>query len=143
MKSAPSSYKLPTRQRLAGARAPRDRRSRARCTHDTPHLFCWFNLTLPPAPMPLHAGSLLADTMKRLYANEQPLRAAALAHKCTVITDGWDDVKSNHLGNVLVGSAWGIFFQGTKKLASTDHEDAESVASIVAQGIQKTGALSV
>eukprot|EP00965_Chrysotila_dentata_P236241 6201208-Pleurochrysis_carterae.AAC.2 len=92
----------------------------------------------------LAAGPLLNETVDRLRAAEQPLRMAANLHKQTVLVDGWDDVERNHLVNVLVASAKGMFFQGTKKLLlSGDHEDAELVADIIMAGMKSAGALNV
>eukprot|EP00965_Chrysotila_dentata_P170792 5637974-Pleurochrysis_carterae.AAC.2 len=68
---------------------------------------------------------------------------AANLHKQTVLVDSRDDVEWNHLVNVLVGSAKGMFFQGTKKPLSGDHEDAKSVADIIMAGMKSAGALNV
>eukprot|EP00965_Chrysotila_dentata_P160647 5304660-Pleurochrysis_carterae.AAC.1 len=78
---------------------------------------------------------------------KQPLRLAANMIKCMVVIDGWDDIEKNHLVNVLVGlvgSAKGFFFLRTKKRTSkNDHEDCESVANVIMQGMQTVCVLSV
>eukprot|EP00965_Chrysotila_dentata_P257911 6213040-Pleurochrysis_carterae.AAC.2 len=91
----------------------------------------------------LAAVPLLNETVDRLCQSEQSLRMTANLHKSTVMVDGWDDVNRNHLVNVLIGSAKAMFFQGTKKLLSGDHEDAKAVAEITTAGMKSAGALSV
>eukprot|EP00966_Prymnesium_polylepis_P125710 2906699-Prymnesium_polylepis.1 len=59
------------------------------------------------------------------------------------MSDGWDDIERNHLINFLIGSAKGVFFDGTIMLSSNDHEDAKAVAKHICDAIEKQGALSV
>ena len=40
--------------------------------------------------------------------------------------DGWDDIDRNHLVNLLYGTASMSFFEGTTRLTSEQHEDAQS-----------------
>eukprot|EP00965_Chrysotila_dentata_P145529 4806962-Pleurochrysis_carterae.AAC.1 len=87
------------------------------------------------APRALVARTVAARTTILLCTpgRHPAARSSSCAHrrptfKCTVITDGWDYVERYHLVNVLISSARDIFFQGTKELASSDHEDAEAVA---------------
>ena len=77
-------------------------------------------------------GDLLESTTLRLRADEKPLRDAATADGCTVVSDGWDDVERNHLINFLVVTQKGAFFDGTVKLTSTDSENATAVAKLLA-----------
>eukprot|EP00965_Chrysotila_dentata_P116366 3846770-Pleurochrysis_carterae.AAC.1 len=64
-------------------------------------------------------------------------------NKYTLVMDGWDDVEKNHLVNVQIGSAKALFFQGTKKLTSTNLENAQGVADMIITGMRSTGALNV
>ena len=89
------------------------------------------------------AGDLLESTTRRLMSEEEPLRKACMADGATVVSDGWDDVEHNHLINFLVATQKGAFFDGTVKLGSEDHENAEAVAKHIAAEIEKVGALKI
>lgn len=86
---------------------------------------------------------LLQKAVKRLKAEEQPLRDACTAHGCTVVSDGWDDISNHHLINFLVATNRGAFFDGTVKIGSNDKEDAKAVADLICEEIQRVGALKV
>lgn len=73
-------------------------------------------------------GKDLRNLVVSLKEEEAPLRVAALKNCATVLSDGWDTVDRIHLVNQLVGTSEGIFFDGTVKLESTDHENADFVA---------------
>ena len=88
-------------------------------------------------------GDLLDSTTARLKAEEAPLRENMLRDSGTVVSDGWDDVDKNHLINFLVGTAKGMFFDGTIKLKSDDHEDAAAVANLIIAEIERVGATSI
>eukprot|EP00965_Chrysotila_dentata_P047505 1575415-Pleurochrysis_carterae.AAC.1 len=92
---------------------------------------------------PLRARDFLDETVERRHENDKPLCRAVFANKCAIMSDGWDDIERNYLVNVLVDSSKGVFFHATKMLTSADHEDAESVAIIIIEGMRSTGALSV
>lgn len=88
-------------------------------------------------------GDLLQATVKRLKADERPMREACTEFGCTVVSDGWDDVERNHLINFLVATPRGAFFDGTFRLDSNDHEDAKLVAKLISDEIERHGALNV
>ena len=48
-----------------------------------------------------------------------------------VLSDGWSDVNSAHLANLLLATRNGTYFEGAIELGSDDHEDAEAVAKIM------------
>ena len=84
-------------------------------------------------------GDLLDSTVKRLRADEMPLRESALEDGGTVVSDGWDDVERQHLINFMVVTRKGSFFDGTVKLTSKDHEDAQAVFELLAAEIERVG----
>lgn len=88
-------------------------------------------------------GDLLDSSTLRLKNDEQPMRDVFLKEGGTVISDGWDDIQSNHLVNLLVGTCRGMFFEGTVKLTSNDSEKAEDIAKIISDEIKSVGALNV
>ena len=67
-------------------------------------------------------GDLLEKTTDTLKAEERPVRGDVLKYGGSIISDGWDDVNSSHLINVLIGSATTTFFEGTYQLTSADSE---------------------
>ena len=98
----------------------------------------------PPAYKPpdrnRRGADLLESTTRRLQAEEAPKRLADLIeYGGTIVSDGWDDVERNHLINLLLVAAAGIYFDGTVQLGSADHEDAEKVASIIKGEIKRVG----
>mmetsp|Transcript_25022 Transcript_25022/g.60444 ORF Transcript_25022/g.60444 Transcript_25022/m.60444 type:complete len:672 (-) Transcript_25022:220-2235(-) len=97
---------------------------------------------VPPDRKRLH-GDLLERTTSRLKKEEQPVRENMLKHGCTVISDGWDDVSSAHLINILVGVSSAAFFEGTHKLTSEHSEDAAFIAKLIGDQIDRIGATSV
>eukprot|EP00966_Prymnesium_polylepis_P044931 1040766-Prymnesium_polylepis.1 len=82
---------------------------------------------------------LLDSTTAKLQAEEQPVRENMLKHGGTVISDGWDDITSTHLINLLIGVCGGAFFEGTYKLKSGDSEDAAAVAKLIIDQIYRIG----
>ena len=72
-------------------------------------------------------GDLLEKTTDTLKAEERPVRGEVLKFGGSIISDGWDDVNSSHLINVLIGSATTTFFEGTYQLTSADSENAEAI----------------
>ena len=86
---------------------------------------------------------LLDSTTARLKASEAPLREAVVHDGGTVVSDGWDDIEKNHLINFLVGTAKGMFFDGTIKLSSEDSEDASRVAQLIIDQIYRVGCLTI
>lgn len=89
------------------------------------------------------AGDILERSVKRLKADEQPIRDSCTVHGCTIVSDGWDDVERNHLINFLCSTTHGSFFDGTIKLSSEDKEDATAVAALLSDEIERVGALKV
>ena len=88
-------------------------------------------------------GDLLDSTVTRLKMEEQPTREVLLKYGGTVCSDGWDDVTSSHLINILVGVSRGFFFEGTFKLSSSDSEDAQAVANLIITQIERIGETNV
>lgn len=88
-------------------------------------------------------GELLERTSTRLRAEESLTRENMLKNGCTITSDGWDNVASDHLINVLVGVNAGAFFEGTYKLSSTDAENAPAVFKLLMDQIDRIGPLSV
>lgn len=95
----------------------------------------------PPAVRLL--GDLLDSSTQRLKAEEEPMRKLFMKDGFTILCDGWDDIQSNHLVNLLVGTNRAIYFEGTVKLASTDSEKAEDVAKIIGAEIKSIGMYNV
>lgn len=96
----------------------------------------------PPSRKALGSTCLTA-LARKLRQEEAPLRQSVLQYGGTVMSDGWDSIDREHLINQLVGTSKGVFFDGTVKLGSTDHEDASMVASVFRATIARTGALAV
>lgn len=96
----------------------------------------------PPPPARL-LDDLLTSSTKRLRAEEEPMRKAFMKSGGTFVSDGWDDIQSNHLVNLLYGTSRGMFFEGTIKLSSTDSENAEAVAKNLSNAIKSIGELNV
>ncbi|KAL1495540.1 hypothetical protein AB1Y20_016903 [Prymnesium parvum] len=88
-------------------------------------------------------GDLLDSSTQRLKAEEEPMRKLFMKDGFTILCDGWDDIQSNHLVNLLVGTNRAIYFEGTVKLASTDSEKAEDVAKIIGAEIKSIGMYNV
>lgn len=86
---------------------------------------------------------LLDSCVRELREEEAPLRQVILRHGGTIVSDGWDDVAKNHLINLLTATCKMAFFDGTVELKSTDHEDAEFVASILKSHVERQGPLSI
>ena len=81
-------------------------------------------------------GDLLTATASQLRASTNLVRSSILQmHGCTIMCDGWDDVTKHHLINLVYGTAAASFFEGTTELNSDTHEDAESVANFIVEGI--------
>lgn len=84
-------------------------------------------------------NDLLLSTTQRLHDAQQPLKQSLLNHCGTVMSDGWDDVECNHLINFLVGTAKGMFFEGTVELKASEHEDADTVAKLILACVEREG----
>eukprot|EP00965_Chrysotila_dentata_P160271 5292512-Pleurochrysis_carterae.AAC.1 len=116
LKSAPPGYKLLTHQQLAGD-----------C------IKCARTIILSPTQREGRPSSRSRAT---------PAHGANL-HKQTVMVPDWEDVERNHPANMLIGSAKGMSFQGTKRRLRGDHEDAKAVTDINIASMKSTGALNV
>ncbi|KAL1527820.1 hypothetical protein AB1Y20_009203 [Prymnesium parvum] len=103
--------------------------------------------TAPASYKPPTSARLLDDLLisstQRHRAAEAPMREAFLKEGGTVMSDGWDDIQSNHLVNLLIGTSRGMFFEGTVKFMSTDTEDASAVAKLISDEIKLVGPLKV
>ena len=82
---------------------------------------------------PSKAGNQLLDRLVAgLKAEAAPGREGGLKQGGgTVLSDGWNDVNSAHLINLLLTTRNGTYFDGTIELGSEGHEDAEAVAKIL------------
>lgn len=69
----------------------------------------------PPSDRRLNNDLLLSSTA-RLQSEQAPLKSAVLESSGTIVSDGWDDIEQNHLINFLIGTAKGMFFDGTVEL---------------------------
>ena len=74
---------------------------------------------------------------------EDPIRQVILSRGGTMLSDGWDSIDRNHLINLLSGNVGGIFFDGTVKLGSEDHEDATAVFSLLVGFAIRIGQLCI
>ena len=86
---------------------------------------------------------VLQRTTERLRAWEAPIRKNVMKWGGTLISDGWDDVSSTHLINVLVGVCKTTFFEGTRKLMSMDFENATEVAATLEKHIEEIGCTNI
>lgn len=60
----------------------------------------------------------------------------------TLLSDGWDTADRDHLINMLYGSCRAIVFDGTIELTSRDEENAELVAELMRQCMERIGRLA-
>lgn len=88
-------------------------------------------------------GHLLDRCVGELRVEEKPLREIIMRDGATIVSDGWDTIDKHHLINFLLGTCKGFFFEGTIQLSSSDHEDAQLVAGLLSQCIERNGALAV
>lgn len=130
-KCAPKSYKPPNKHRLAGVSIE--------C------VIYIVGVTRDECVYPCYdcTGEILEKSVKRLKADENHLRSASVVNGCTVVSDGWDDASHHHLINFLVATNHGAFFDGTVKISSDDKENAENVARLISDEIERVGPLNV
>ena len=101
----------------------------------------------PPSYKPPERHSMYTTVLDSVVTDlrmiEDPIRQVILSRGGTMLSDGWDSIDRNHLINLLSGNVGGIFFDGTVKLGSEDHEDATAVSSLLVGFAIRIGQLCI